>query len=196
MGAPEERKSAAECDLRLQGLDHLNLGVRDLRVAAKFYTEILGGIVTKEPNWEAVRAGRTTGAYELVHMWTDGGHLALYWQPWGQPAPDQMVPHLAFTVETADQLDVIAQRLERADVPHVLAAASAAETGQRLRASLYFRDPDGNQLELTCHAYPFRPDLHVGPFDPAIQYYPWSRWRALVPDDATSTAEQRSRRGL
>ena len=32
----------------------------------------------------------------------------------------------------------------------------------------------------TVEAYAFGPDCRVGPFDPTLQYYPWSRWRASV----------------
>jgi hypothetical protein len=43
--------------------------------------------------------------------------------------------------------------------------------------SLYVRDPDGNQLELRCGAYPFHAGIRVGAFEPSLQYYAWTDWR-------------------
>ena len=44
-------KSATERNLRLQELDHFTVPIRDFNVARKFYSEVLGGIVTQEPVW-------------------------------------------------------------------------------------------------------------------------------------------------
>lgn len=177
-----ERKSAADRDLRVLRLDHFNLPVRDLNVARKFYCEVLGGEVVVEPDWGPHLAGRGTGAHTNFQVFNEDGHLIAYWQPSGQPAPDQLFPHRAFRVKDAAKLEELMGRLGTAAVPHVLMTRSSAQEGQIVPVSLYFRDPDGNQFELTCAAYPFRAGIQVGTFDPTVQYYRWADWRAMVPD--------------
>ena len=36
------------------------------------------------------------------------------------------------------------------------------------------------QLELRCDSYRFGAGIHVGTFDPTMQYYRWADWRAAV----------------
>ena len=115
MSAQETRASAADRDLRLRCLDHFTVPVRDFNVGRKFYCEVLGGVVTQEPDWEPFHRGRTFGAHMGIQLFEEDGHLVLYWQPWGQPAADQMHPHRAFTVESAERLDAMARKLAQAD---------------------------------------------------------------------------------
>ena len=175
------QKSAADRKLRLHRLDHFTMPVRDFNVAIKFYTEVLGGVVTLGPVWQG--HGRPdAGAHAAVQIFNDDGHLVLYLQPWGQPAPDQMHPHRAFRVRDAMLMDALITRLRAANVPHLVVTPQAEKDGQRVRVSAYFRDPDGNQMEVICDDYPYRPDMHVGPFNPMALSYSWQEWRALVPD--------------
>jgi catechol 2,3-dioxygenase-like lactoylglutathione lyase family enzyme len=178
--AEGQPRSAADRDLRLMNLDHFNVPVRDLNVARRFYCDLLGGIVIAEPEWRGHEAGRVRGAHLDVQLFNDDGHINAYWQPWGQPAPDQMFPHRAFRVSGAAKLDEMIGRLDGAGVPSILATKHEASDGAPIPVSLYFRDPDGNQLELRCDAYPARPGIQVGAFDPTLQYYPWRDWRATV----------------
>ncbi len=176
------RKSAADRDLHLQRLDHFNLPVRDLNVARKFYCEVLGGEVVAEPEWDRYQGGHSIAAHLDFQIFNEDGHLNAYWQPWGQPAPDQMFPHRAFRLKDAAKLDEFIGRLAGANVPYIVATPHGAEEGTSVPVSLYFRDPDMNQFELHCDAYPFRPGMEVGTFDPSVQYYRWSDWRAAVED--------------
>jgi len=192
--ADTQPRSAAERDLRLLHLDHFNVPVRDLNVARRFYCDVLGGAVIAEPEWRRLGGGRRRGAHLDVQLFNDQGHINAFWQPWGQPAPDQVFPHRAFRVSDAARLDEMIGRLVDAQVPYILATVLAtgqdAQEGAPVPVSLYFRDPDGNQLELRCEAYPFRPAIKVGVFDPTLQYYPWRDWRAAVEDGGPPSEER------
>jgi catechol 2,3-dioxygenase-like lactoylglutathione lyase family enzyme len=181
------RKSAAERDLRLLRLDHFNVPVRDLNVSRRFYCDVLGGVVVVEPNWERHNAGRALGAHLDFKVFDDPGCLIAFWQPWGQPGPDQVFPHRAFRVADAARLDDLRARLDGAHVPSVLVTAEPAEIGTQVPVSLFFRDPDGNQLEVRCERYPFSADVHVGTFDPSVQYYRWADWQASATPGGSTT---------
>jgi len=180
--AGTQPRSAAERDLRLLHLDHFNVPVRDLEVSRRFYCEVLGGVVLMEPVFRPSDGGRNRGAHLDVQLFDGEGHINAYWQPWGQPAPDQVFPHRAFRVRDAAKLDELMSRLDRFGVPYVLTTREAAAPGAPVPASVYLRDPDGNQFELHCETYPFRAGMNVGSFDPTLQYYPWRDWRAAVGD--------------
>lgn len=187
--ADAQPRSAAERDLRLLHLDHFNVPVRDLNVARRFYCDVLGGVVIMEPVFRPTEGARNRGAHLDVQLFDGEGHINAYWQPWGQPAPDQLFPHRAFRVAGAAKLDELIGRMERAGVPYILATRQEAAEGMPVPASLYVRDPDGNQLELRCEAYPFRRGIQVGAFEPSRQYYSWSEWRASVADGGSPAEE-------
>jgi catechol 2,3-dioxygenase-like lactoylglutathione lyase family enzyme len=170
-------------------LDHFNVPVRDLNVARRFYCEVLGGEVVMEASWRRHDGGWARGAHVDIQLFDGEGHMNAYWQPWGQPAPDQLFPHRAFRIASAEKLDELLTRLKRSGVPYVLVTREAAGPGALVPVAAYLRDPDGNQLELRCEAYPFRSDIHVGAFDTTVQYYPWREWRALVPDGGSPDGE-------
>jgi catechol 2,3-dioxygenase-like lactoylglutathione lyase family enzyme len=176
------RKSAADRDLRLHRLDHFTMPIRDFNVATKFYSEILGGVVTLGPVWEGPPGRPNAGAHAAVQVFDQDGHMVLYLQPWGQPAPDQLHPHRAFRIKSVELLDALMKRLQNAEVPYVAVAPLAAKPGEPVCLRVYFKDPDGNQLEVSCPEYPFRADLHVGTFNPMMLSYSWQKWRDMVPD--------------
>jgi catechol 2,3-dioxygenase-like lactoylglutathione lyase family enzyme len=188
--ADAQPRSAAERDLRLLHLDHFNVPVRDLEVSRKFYCDVLGGVVIMEPIFRPSPGGRNRGAHLDVQLFDGEGHINAYWQPWGQPAPDQMFPHRAFRIASASKLDELIGRMEDARVPYILASRQEANPGAPVPVALYVRDPDGNQLEVRCEAYPFRAGIQVGAFDPSRQYYPWSDWRAMVADGGSPDEER------
>ena len=122
--------------MQLEGIDHVAMGVRDVERSAKWYTEVLG--------FERLHEGVWGGVPTFVGKGNTG--IALF------PASQEAKPsayreirmlHLAF----------------RADRENFLAAQR--ELGKRritfefqdheISHSIYFRDPDGHQLEITTY---------------------------------------------
>ena len=119
--------------MALTGLDHVNLKVRDLERSRRFY-ELLG---LKETSH---RDGMLFFALGDHHH-----HLALY-----EVGPNATNPprgsvglgHFSFSVESESELSGFRQKLE--------AAGHSIETtiDHVVSKSMYFRDPDGNMVEL------------------------------------------------
>lgn len=115
--------------LPIRGLFEVAIRVKNLKMAERFYREVLGlevGVRDESRNWVFLRAGGQAG---MIVLQEDSGE-------W----PAQ---HFAFTVDEAD--------LERAAA--MLQEQSVAIKGPFYHEwmparSVYFADPDGHQLEL------------------------------------------------
>ena len=137
---------------RLRGLEHLTIAVSDLAEARRFYCDVLGGalMMTVDDAFLA-RYGRPPapnngeGAHHISVYLGGATRVDLFLQHAGQPAPTIGHPHYAFLVSPAQLLDW-RRRLQaegvRVDGPLRL--------GPPGHASIYFNDPFGNHLELTC----------------------------------------------
>jgi catechol 2,3-dioxygenase-like lactoylglutathione lyase family enzyme len=140
---------------RLRGLEHLTIAVTDLAEARRFYCEVLGGRVmmvvddaflAKLDRPPAPDNGE--GSHHVSVYLGGTTRVDLFLQHAGQPALTIGHPHYAFAVPARD-LPAWQRRL---------AAAGAAIDGPlRLgppgHASIYFNDPFGNHLEITCMGY-------------------------------------------
>jgi catechol 2,3-dioxygenase-like lactoylglutathione lyase family enzyme len=149
----------------IQGIDHVNLVVDDMPAMIRFYREVLGLRVTKQatirgPWIEAVTGladveadvafleSPTGPAIELLHYRTPRG---------ARPAAlglsnTQGFRHIAFRVQDIEAV-VAAMRRSGAkflgEVQQVPATqVDYADVRKRL---VYFRDPEGNLLELCCY---------------------------------------------
>ena len=112
----------------IRGVYEIAIRVRDVRIAEAFYRDVLGfavGLRDERRNWVFLRAG----ADGMIVLQEDKG--------------DWPVQHFAFTVGEAD-IDAAAATLARRGVtiegPMVHDWIPAK--------SVYFRDPDGHDLEL------------------------------------------------
>jgi catechol 2,3-dioxygenase-like lactoylglutathione lyase family enzyme len=148
---------------RLRMLDHITLPVRDLDVAREFYCGLLGGAHLMRIDAAALqRFGRPPAERDGDGTYHDsvllGGvtRIDLFLQREGQPGLTQGHPHVAFRVPPRD-MPAWKRRLERAGVP----TEGPLQLGYPGQASLYFNDPSGNHLEITCDGYaqdiPIRP---------------------------------------
>ncbi|QBF32114.1 VOC family protein [Thalassococcus sp. S3] len=119
----------------IKAIDYTVILVRDMDAMRRFYEDVLGFELTRtlSENWLEYRVGPNT--------------LALSWP--GLMRADAPVPEgsaalqLAFRVER-EAVDVCARALEARDVP-ILSPPTDRDFGHR---TLFFRDPDGNLLEI------------------------------------------------
>ena len=120
----------------LEGIDHVALSVRDVERAAQWYIDVLGFERQHEGGWDGVPVfiGKGTTALALFPVRskpTSGG-----------PADVRML-HLAFRANRKNFL-AAQEELKRRGIKfefqdHVISH------------SIYFRDPDGHQLEITTY---------------------------------------------
>ena len=129
--------------LRVEGLDHVALTVRDVSRSVAWYQDVLGLERRYEAVWgdfpAIVGAGTTA--------------LALFPTPVPTPAPPPgrdvlSVRHIAFRVDRAT-FDRARGELEARGLAPTFQDHTAAH-------SLYFADPDGHQLEITTYEVPRR----------------------------------------
>jgi catechol-2,3-dioxygenase len=113
-------------------LSHVELYVRDLAGMEEFYTRYLGFVVTDRD-----RAG--SGMVFLSRNPREHHQLVL--NPAVERAPQSPVDHFSFRVETLADLKTLYRSLEPG--PAALQTVSHGNSW-----SIYFRDPDGNRLEL------------------------------------------------
>lgn len=117
---------------RVERIDHVVLRVRDLAGMVLFYEQALG-----------FREERRIERLGLVQMRVGASLLDLIASDAQVTAPN--MDHLCFRVEPFDR-DAIVMRLEPFGIP-------VGETVERYGAegngpSVYFRDPEGNEIEL------------------------------------------------
>ena len=132
--------------LHITGLSHATLPVRDRFAAARFYCAIFNCDIDHEIALDRVRPG--AGNIEVSINLCDSIQVGLFEQDFGQPGLDQGHPHHAFAVR-AEDVQPWVEHLGYWGVPF-FGPRSHGPTN----CSIYFNDPDGNHLELSCHGYP------------------------------------------
>jgi len=116
-------------------LMHAGLIVSDLERAALFYEEILG----------LTRITRPELGFEGLWYGLEGGqqiHLMQLENPYAgcqRPAHGGRDNHIALQ---SGEFDQVRQRLDAANIPFTLSKSG--------RQALFFRDPDGNTIEVTA----------------------------------------------
>jgi catechol 2,3-dioxygenase-like lactoylglutathione lyase family enzyme len=117
------------------GLRHLALNVRDLDAMKRFYVELLGFLIEWEPD------------PDNVYLSSGIDNLALHKgsvDPAGAPGA---LDHLGLIVGAADDVDRWAEFLEGRGVT-IDARPRTHRDGAR---SCYFKDPDGNVVQIIHH---------------------------------------------
>ena len=135
-------------------LAHMGIFVRDREKMVKFYTDVLGLMITDE--------GETsTGGVHLTFMSADPGEHHQVVLVTGRPEDSGFNPinQVSFLVESLGQLREVHRRaLDR--------GATAMRTVSHGNAwSIYFLDPEGNRLEAYLHTPFYVPQPHGEPLD-------------------------------
>jgi catechol 2,3-dioxygenase-like lactoylglutathione lyase family enzyme len=163
--ARKSQRWASPGQLRLGPLDHITIPVKDLTVARKFYCDVLGAAYFMTVDDETFRrfgrplpADHGQGAHH-VSVYAGGAvRLDLFLQDSGQPAANVGHPHFAFR-STPRSLREWRRVFEANGIPF----DGPLQLGPPGQASLYFNDPFGNHLEITCFGYdeaiPVRPPI-------------------------------------
>jgi catechol 2,3-dioxygenase-like lactoylglutathione lyase family enzyme len=120
--------------IQFEAIDHIALLVHDMPRAIQWYHDVLGMERRFQDIW--------TGSRDPVVMATGTVQLALF-----RPASETYVPahdlneHVALRVDHAN-FELAQQRLDERGIPFKL-------WDHKICLSLYFFDPDGNQIEVT-----------------------------------------------
>jgi catechol 2,3-dioxygenase-like lactoylglutathione lyase family enzyme len=151
--------------LRLGPLDHITIPVKDLAVARRFYCDVLGAAYFMTVDDETFRrfgrppaANNGQGAYHISVYVGGAVRIDLFLQDEGQPCAAIGHPHFAFR-GSPKLLRKWRSAFEVKGIPY----DGPLQLGPPGQASLYFNDPFGNHLEITCFGYdeviPVRPPV-------------------------------------
>lgn len=119
-----------DAPVRVRGLCHLALRVRDVRAAAAFYREHFGLREVWSPD------------PQNVYLSSGTDNLALHQAD--HVAPEGALDHLGFVVDSAEEVHATAERLRARGVPIV----HEPRTHRDGSVSCYCRDPDGNLVQV------------------------------------------------
>jgi catechol 2,3-dioxygenase-like lactoylglutathione lyase family enzyme len=119
------------------GLRHLALNVRDLPAMKRFYVDLLGFAVEWEPD------------PDNIYLSSGIDNLALHRSTavTAGRTPGDSLDHLGVIVRTADEVDQWAAFLES----HGVTIDARPRTHRDGARSCYFRDPDGNKVQVIHH---------------------------------------------
>ena len=123
--------------IQAKRLGHVVLNVRDAAKSKEFYTRTLGLRVAHED----LQRGTVFLSFGRTHH-----DLALFQMATGEP-PDAKQPglhHMAWQLGDFEELQAVYRELKAIGVP----VESTVE--HNVTRSVYFRDPDGNRVELFC----------------------------------------------
>ncbi len=125
--------------IKVQGIDHAAINVRDLNRSLEFYTKLLGLEITKrEHSKSGVEYFLDCGTSLVGLIQGDEKKGTHFLQDDGIGGN-----HVSFRVHTRD-FDAIVEELKRQNV-------TITFTKKREKSwSVYFLDPDGNKLEMTA----------------------------------------------
>lgn len=123
---------------RLEGIDHVALTVRDVERSVRWYQEVLGLARLHQEVWGSFPAVVGIGTTSLA-LFPVASH-----QPDGPPGPGTLcVRHVAFRVDR--------RSFESARVELGARGIGLEIQDHQIAHSIYFRDPDGHQLEITTY---------------------------------------------
>ncbi|WP_216897723.1 VOC family protein [Nocardia alni] len=143
--------------MALKGFSHIGICVRDLDVSTRFYIEVLGFEVmfTVAFDGEFAATMERAGMFTSRMMRRDDLRIELLWWPDDQATGDGVrrpmnatgLTHLAFRVDTIDELYDIARRAGGQAWPETLTTVPGHGVGGGDLQNVYVTDPDGTRIE-------------------------------------------------
>jgi catechol 2,3-dioxygenase-like lactoylglutathione lyase family enzyme len=123
---------------QLEGLDHVALAVRDVERSADWYVDVLGFERRYEGMWKGIPVfvGRDTTAIALFPVGSDQANSAL-------PRKREGILHLALRADRKNFIAAQRDLTNRGIAFHF--------RDHEISHSIYFRDPDGHELEITTY---------------------------------------------
>ena len=117
---------------------HLGIIVHDLARMEEFYTRVLGFTVSDR--------GVARGAKIVFTTWDENDHHQMVLVE-GRPEhmPFNHINQMSFRVGSVEELQAVHERVKGADGVHDLYGTNHGNAW-----SIYFRDPEGNRLEIFC----------------------------------------------
>jgi catechol 2,3-dioxygenase len=134
----DEFRTAAGAALRLRKIGHVVLRSSDLRRSVEFYVRVLGFAISDVYPEDMVPGGMVFLRYNADHH-----GVALVG---GMPGPSEKreLHHLAFEVDSLDEVFLARRRLREHGVPIVFEGRRRAG----VQIAVEFLDPDGHHLEI------------------------------------------------
>lgn len=134
-------------------LTHVGVFVRDIDRMTEFYTDVLGLTITDR--------GGISGERQIVFMSNDPEEHHQLVLVTGRPEDDSMIAaqQISFLVDSLDEVKLLHERIVAAGMEIM----SLTCHGNAL--SVYFKDPDGNRVEVYTHTPWHIPQPHAVPFD-------------------------------
>jgi catechol 2,3-dioxygenase len=136
-------------------LTHMGINVYDVSAMERFYTEVLGMVVTDRGRGKNFKA-------DLVFMSVDpSSHHQVVLASGRDPgSPQSTVNQISFQLNDLDELRELYRRVRDYGVTGIKPLSHGVSW------SIYFPDPEGNTIELYCDSPWYIAQPHGDPFDP------------------------------
>ncbi len=123
--------------MKLEGLDHIALAVRNVEDSTKWYIDVLGLERQHEGSWDGIPTFVGKGATGIALFPAEGNEAA------SDAEPPARVLHFAWRADRENFRAAQGELKERGVAFHFEDHGSAH--------SIYFRDPDGHRIEITTY---------------------------------------------
>ena len=134
-------------------LTHVGIFVRDIEKMTAFYTDVFGLTISDR--------GDIPGDRKIVFLTNDTEEHHQFVFVTGRPDDDSMIAaqQVSFLVDTLDDVRTMHDRVKAAgmDIQQLTCHGNAL--------SVYFKDPEGNRIEVYTHTPWHIPQPHAVPFD-------------------------------
>ena len=163
-------------------LTHVGVFARDIDQMTAFYTDVFGLTVTDQ--------GEVSGNRRIVFMSSDPNEHHQFVLVSGRPDDDTMIAaqQLSFLVDSLDDVRALYEKVKGAGME------ITQQTCHGNALSVYFKDPDGNRVEIYTHTPWHIPQPHAVPFDISksnAEILAWTETHCRE-DDGFMSAEERA----